>query len=104
AIALRRGDGGRVSSARVALGAVGPHPIRARAAEAVLVGSTLEPDAVRRAGLAAASEAEPFTDAIGSAWYRRRMIPVVLGRALDGLAGRTSPGSGDPDDGEEVAR
>lgn len=86
ALALRRERGGRVTSARVALGAVGPHPIRSHGAEAALAGSSLDADAIERAGHAAALDAQPFTDAVASEWYRRRMIPVVLGRALERLA------------------
>lgn len=88
AVALGREPAGRVTSARVALGAVGPHPIRSHGAEAALAGSSLDADAVERAGRAAAGDARPFTDAVASEWYRRRMIPVVVGRALDRLAGR----------------
>ena len=38
----------RVADARIALGAVGPHPIRARAAERLLVGTGLDADAIAR--------------------------------------------------------
>ncbi len=78
-------DGGRVADARIALGAVGPHPIRARQAERLLVGTGLEPDAIAAATAAAAAECEPFTDAIATDWYRRRMTGVFVGRALERL-------------------
>ncbi len=79
-------DGDRVSEARVALGAVGPHPLRARRAEAVLVGRRLGPEVVAEAAAAAADEAQPFSDSVASAWYRRRMAGVMVGRALSRLA------------------
>ena len=76
----------RVAEARVALGAVGPHPIRALAAERVLIGSGLEPDAIEAAASSAARECEPFTDAIATDWYRRRMTGLFVRRALEQLA------------------
>ncbi len=76
----------RISDARIALGAVGPHPIRARQAERSLVGSSLAPDAIAAAAAAAAQESEPFTDGIASEWYRRRMVDLFVGRALERLA------------------
>jgi carbon-monoxide dehydrogenase medium subunit len=79
-------DGSRVAEARVALGAAGPHPIRAHAAEHLLVGSDLGPEVVADAAAAAAAESEPFTDAVATDWYRRRMVELFVGRSLTGLA------------------
>jgi aerobic carbon-monoxide dehydrogenase medium subunit len=84
AIALERRDG-RVSDARIALGAAGPHPIRARTAEAVIAGSALEPTVIEQAAAAAARECQPFTDAIATEWYRRRMVGLFVRRALEQL-------------------
>jgi CO/xanthine dehydrogenase FAD-binding subunit len=75
----------RVADARIALGAVGPHPIRARQAEALLVGTSLDADAIAAAAAAAAAECDPFTDGIATEWYRRRMVGVFVGRALQQL-------------------
>ncbi|HYM83833.1 MAG TPA: FAD binding domain-containing protein [Candidatus Dormibacteraeota bacterium] len=80
-------EAGRVSEARIALGAVGPHPIRAHAAEAAIVGSSLEEAAIARASMTAAAECSPVTDAIATEWYRRRMVALFVGRALRPLAG-----------------
>jgi carbon-monoxide dehydrogenase medium subunit len=79
-------DGSRVADARIALGAVGPHPIRARQAEQLLVGTSLDAGAIADAASAAAEECEPFTDAIATDWYRRRMTRLFVGRALEQLA------------------
>ena len=79
-------DADRIVDARIALGAVGPHPIRARAAERALLGTTLDPDARAAAATAATAECEPFTDAIATDWYRRRMVGVVVARTLEKLA------------------
>jgi CO/xanthine dehydrogenase FAD-binding subunit len=75
----------RVSEARIALGAVGPHPIRAYEAERLLVGSGLEPDAIEAAAASAARECRPFTDGIATDWYRRRMAGLFVRRALEQL-------------------
>lgn len=87
-------DGPRVADARVALGAVGPHPIRARAAEQVLIGTSLGPDVIAAAAAEAAEGCEPFTDGIATAWYRRRMTGLQVGRALEQLARGAEKGDG----------
>jgi CO/xanthine dehydrogenase FAD-binding subunit len=80
-------NGGEVERARLALNAVGPHPFRAKAAEAALIGSTLNADTIAAAAAAATEECEPFTDPIASEWYRRKMVGVHVSRALTQLAG-----------------
>ena len=75
----------RIADARIALGAVGPHPIRARQAEALLVGTSLAGEAIAVAAEAAAEPCEPFTDGIATEWYRRRMVRLLVGRALEQL-------------------
>jgi len=77
---------GRVREARVALNGVGPHPMRARNAEAAIIGSPLDAAAIAAAGDAAAQECEPFTDPISSEWYRRKMTGVFVRRALTQVA------------------
>jgi CO/xanthine dehydrogenase FAD-binding subunit len=77
---------GRVKEVRVALNAVGPHPFRARQAEAALTGSPLDAAAIEAAASAAAAECEPFTDPIASADYRRKMVSVFVRRALAQVA------------------
>ncbi len=81
-------DGGIVAEARIALNAVGPHPFRARRAEKALLGTPLSADSIAEAARIAAAECEPFTDAIATDWYRRRMVEVFVQRALDGIAGQ----------------
>jgi CO/xanthine dehydrogenase FAD-binding subunit len=82
-------DGDRVADARVSLGAAGPHPIRVRRAERLLVGTSLGTDAIAAAAAAAAEACEPFTDAVATAWYRRRMARLFVGRALEQLVPRS---------------
>jgi CO/xanthine dehydrogenase FAD-binding subunit len=80
-------DGDRVTAARLALNAVGPHPFRATAAEAIITGNTLEEATITDAASAAAKQCEPFTDAVASEWYRRKMVKVFVGRLLRQIAG-----------------
>jgi carbon-monoxide dehydrogenase medium subunit len=66
---------------RIALGGVARRPIRAYAAERVLQD---DPEAVAEAAEAAREGIEPFDDAYASAWYRARVLPVHVRRALLG--------------------
>jgi CO/xanthine dehydrogenase FAD-binding subunit len=75
-------ENGRVGDARIALNAVGPHPLRAVNAEAAIKGKALNAAAIEEASKAAAAECEPFTDPIASEWYRRKMAGVFVQRAL----------------------
>ncbi len=82
AVRVARHDG-TVTDARIALGAAGPHPLRASAAERVLAGSALGPEAIEAAAAVAAEESQPFSDGVASEWYRRKMIRLFVARALD---------------------
>ncbi len=73
---------GLVADCRIALGGVARHPLRARSAEAALNGRPLDRDHVEAAALAALADIDPFDDAYASAWYRARVTPVHLRRAL----------------------
>ena len=77
---------GVTSEVRIALNAVGPHPLRARQAEAALTGSALNAETIAAAASAAAAECEPFTDPIATEWYRRKMAAVFVQRALEQIA------------------
>ncbi|MET0235758.1 MAG: FAD binding domain-containing protein [Kibdelosporangium sp.] len=77
-------EDGVVRHARIALGGVAPRPIRASAAEAVLLGASLDKSTVAAAAEAAKEGIEPFDDAYASAWYRTRVLPVHVRRALLG--------------------
>lgn len=77
-------EGGRVASARLALGGAGPRPIRAPTAEAALIGRPLDAASVTAAAGLALADAAPFSDAYASAWYRARVLPVHIRRAILG--------------------
>jgi CO/xanthine dehydrogenase FAD-binding subunit len=78
--------GGRVAGARVAYGAMGPTPLRARAVERALEGRTLDAAGIAAALTAAGEGTSPASDAIASDWYRREILPVHLRRLLLGIA------------------
>jgi carbon-monoxide dehydrogenase medium subunit len=75
-------DGERVAEARIALGSVAPTVVRARDAEASLVGSTLGDASIEEAAERSAQCAVPITDIRGGADYRRRMVRVLVRRTL----------------------
>ncbi len=82
-----RFDGGIVTRARIALGSVAPTVIRAPEAEGVLVGGPLSEERIGRAAELAAEAAAPIDDIRAGAEYRRRMVRVLVRRALTALAG-----------------
>jgi len=77
---------GTVVDARIALGAAGPHPLRARQAEAALLAKPLSTSGIAAAA-AAQAECDPPTDALASAWYRRKMVRVYVRRTLEQIRG-----------------
>jgi carbon-monoxide dehydrogenase medium subunit len=79
-------EAGICTQARIALGAVAPRPIRAGAAEAVLVGHSLRSDAIAEAAALAAEAARPISDIRGTAAYRMRVIEVTIRRLLTQVA------------------
>jgi len=76
---------GHCVEARIGLGGAAPTPIRAARAERALRGEVLTDAAARAAGEAAAEEAEPLSDLMGSADYRREMLRVWVRRLLVAL-------------------
>jgi carbon-monoxide dehydrogenase medium subunit len=82
AVWLRLADGSDVvEESRIALGSVGPTPIRAHDAERQLVGQTLSDELLAQAGELAAQACDPEDDVRGSAAYKRELVKVVVRRA-----------------------
>ena len=81
AAAMRLADG-VVADTRIVLGAVGPTPIRARAAEAALAGAKPSRERLARAAALVRDEVDPLDDLRGSAEYKREMARVWTERAL----------------------
>ena len=75
---------GRVSGARIAYGAMGPAPLRAKSAERALEGRTLDAAGIAPALAVAHDGTAPTDNAIGSARWRREILPVHLRRLLLG--------------------
>lgn len=75
--------GGEVTRAGIALTGVGGNNIKATAAEAVLVGSTVDHDVAEEAGRLAAEAARPRSDHRGSADYKRHVVATFVTRALE---------------------
>jgi carbon-monoxide dehydrogenase medium subunit len=73
---------GVCAKARIALAAVAPMPLRARAAEQALEGKPVTPEAIERAAELAVGAAKPISDQRGSADYRRHLVRVLTRRTL----------------------
>jgi carbon-monoxide dehydrogenase medium subunit len=72
---------GRITGARVALGAVAPTALLVPAAADALVGSTLDAAALARLDAAARAACKPIDDKRGTAAYRTRVAGVLARRA-----------------------
>lgn len=84
---------GTVDDVRIALGNAAAVPLRAREAEAALRGQIPDRRTVDEVARLAADASDPVDDIRGSAAYKREMVRVWTGRALDrALAGLTAPG------------
>ena len=77
---------GVVADCRIALGGVAAKAIRARSVEKLLEAKPFDEKNVRAAAAAATKDIAPFNDAYASAWYRARVTPVHICRALLGDA------------------
>jgi len=75
-------SGGRIQGARIAYAAMTTTPIRATAAERALEGRNLDAATIAEAARLACEGIDPLTDALASAWYRREVVGVHLGRLL----------------------
>jgi CO/xanthine dehydrogenase FAD-binding subunit len=82
AVRLTVNKRGEINQARIALGSVAPRPLRVMAAENVLLGVPLEKACIDEAASIAAGEVSPISDIRASSHYRRRMVGVLVRRAL----------------------
>jgi xanthine dehydrogenase small subunit len=79
---LIRMAGDRVAEARLAFGGVGPMALRARQAEAALLGHRLDAGSITDAAEALAAEIAPLSDWRGTAGYRLLVAQGLLRRLL----------------------
>jgi carbon-monoxide dehydrogenase medium subunit len=75
---------GKVAQARIAIAGADERAVRANEAEALLKGRTLAPKLLDAACEAARACVNPNTDLHASADYRRHLVGVLAGKALDG--------------------
>ncbi|MGA7229156.1 MAG: xanthine dehydrogenase family protein subunit M [Acidimicrobiia bacterium] len=87
AVALDIEDG-QITNARVGLAGVADRPLRVESSESSLEGRSPEPRVLTEAAATAASSIEPLSDIHGSSDYRRRLIEVMVSRALSQATGR----------------
>lgn len=78
------------TGARVAVTGAGPHAVRAKRTERILIGKQLSDSVVRRAAERAGAEigGEFNSDVHASGEYREAMTKVFAGRAIEAAAGR----------------
>ncbi|HVP23209.1 MAG TPA: NAD-dependent dihydropyrimidine dehydrogenase subunit PreA [Conexivisphaerales archaeon] len=74
--------GGVVDFCRIALGSVAPTPVRAKKAEAALLGKKLTVGGIKEAARAAVEEIKPISDSRGTAKQRRDSAELITRRAL----------------------
>ena len=87
-------DGDVCRDIRIALGAVGPIPFRAKKAEATIRGERLggervESELLDEVARAAADESFPIDDFRGYAAYRRKLVRMLVGKGLERVIART---------------
>ena len=92
AVTLRLARDGRCEKATIALLSAGPAPVRAEAAESLLIGSKLDEPAILAAAGAAVEGLHPTTDLHGSAEYRLQLLRTMTERALTQAARRAGSG------------
>ncbi len=85
-VALAFDTGGVCTAGRVVLGSVASAPLRVREAEAILVGRRLDSEVIAEVSEAARKFARPFNNTDLTSRYRKRMIPIYVGRALEDVA------------------
>ena len=75
-------DGDVVTACRIALSAVASHPVEARAAANFMIGKRIDEEMVRTAAELAAKPARPLDNADLTHFWRKRMVRVVVERAI----------------------
>jgi carbon-monoxide dehydrogenase medium subunit len=70
-----------IQIARIVLGCVGATPVRARKAEALLIGKKITVELAEEAGSIASQECNPTSDLRGSEKYKRAIVRTLVKRA-----------------------
>lgn len=90
AVRLTMSADGICQDVRIALGAVAPTPVRAKAAESMLQGKKPQDELLEKVAEQASKEISPITDIRGSAQYRTTLSRVLVERALNEAVARLS--------------
>lgn len=83
-ISVKRSNG-TCDDVRIALGAVAPVPLRAKAAEDVVRGRKVDGKLIQQAAEKARAESSPIDDVRGSAAFRKEMVLRLVRRGLNNL-------------------
>jgi CO/xanthine dehydrogenase FAD-binding subunit len=81
-------EDGRFKDVKIGLGAVAATPMRAKKAEAALIGQAPATELIKKVADTAAAESSPITDHRASAEYRKMVVAVLVERTINqSLAG-----------------
>lgn len=83
-------SGGAIEDVRIGMCGVGSTTLRASGAEELLRGQRPDAELYRRAGESAAEESDPIEDARGTEAYKRDLVKVLVGRALENAVERAA--------------
>lgn len=86
AAALRLDEDSTVRDARIVLGAVESYPVIVREAAGILNGNKLEEDTIEAVTQACYESAHPLGNTDLTLYYRKKMVPVYVKRALRRIA------------------
>ncbi|MEM0020586.1 MAG: xanthine dehydrogenase family protein subunit M [Fervidicoccaceae archaeon] len=75
-------NGDVVEDAKIALGSVAPTPILAKKAAAELIGKKASEEVISKASSIVASEISPIDDIRSTAFYRRKVSPILVSDAI----------------------
>jgi carbon-monoxide dehydrogenase medium subunit len=76
-------SGGEIEDAGIGMCGVGSKTLRAHGAEELLRGQRPDAELYKRAGERAAEESDPMEDGRGTVAYKRDLVKVLVGRALE---------------------
>lgn len=86
-------SGDTIAEARIGLTNVSAVPMRAKSAEAALVGKAVTAETLESAGQAAAAECDPSPDLRGSIDYKRDITRVMVKRSIEKAVARAKGGN-----------
>jgi carbon-monoxide dehydrogenase medium subunit len=75
---------------RIAMGSVGPTPIRSKRGEDILKGQKIDDAIIEKVAQVSSEDAQPTTDINGTEEYKRQIIKVLVSRTIQEAAGSVS--------------